>query len=926
MFDRYNLNLAVRNLRHVKLFIVGVLILIASPAHAAVTSYTVAIDAEYAPYEFITEQGEITGYTPSLLRAMQPIMHVKFQFISMNWPDAVKALNSGKVDIISMIENKDRLLQYSFSTSHSDIFQALFINQLSSAKISTLKDLAGKKIAFQANDISLFRLKDRTDFKKVIVQSKKEGFDLLENGDVDGFFTAELAGKAYTITHGFHHYQVSLALGGLFEQRFAFALTKGRTDVVNQLNDALSKLDDNGMMDDLKQQWLLKPTTIWQDHKLIILLVGLVLISITLTSIALKIMLMKNQRRLEKSERMFHALYDDAPIAFMTMNRDGEMKLANKAFLGLLDVRLDDVIGQNFRNFLLITDDGVFENKISELEKGSRKGCSCDLVARGGCLIKARIQVRVGSEHVESDDEINLAIQDMTAITLAEEKNRKLLTAIDKSAEAIAITSPSGSIEFVNQAFIELTGYSAEEAFGKNPRILKSGNQEPEYYQQMWEDLLINSRWQGRIINRKKDGSFYPALLTIAAVRNASNEVVNYIGIQQDMSEMEKLEAQFQQAQKLEAIGTLVAGIAHDFNNSLAAINGNAYLVKSKLAEGDPIRDRMTIIETSVKHSASIIRQLLTFSRKGESELSIFEVRPFLKEFEKFYASVLAEDISFQLLLEITDETIQGDIHLLQQVLNNLVNNAVYAVTANEKTASEISISSCLVDKKDAFLSLQENLANEFYVKISVVDNGCGIAAKDMPHIFEPFYTTKPEGSGSGLGLAMAYGMVSSHHGYIQVESKENERTACSIYFPVIVNDDENNLSEYTQKLLNGNNELILVVDDQDDVLETTTSLLESLGYRVVAASNGAQGLDIFESHKDELRLVITDVVMPVMGGLEMVRRIKKIKPEVKAIFITGYSTEVNSKNIPGVVKNCPFLQKPFNIVAFSRVVWKLLG
>lgn len=882
--------------------------------------YKVAIDAEYTPYEYVSENGDIMGYTPSLLRKMQPILGAKFKFIPMNWPDALQALEHGDVDIISMIETKKRLQKYAFTQSHSDIFQALFINKFSPTNISTLKDLEGKKVAFQANDISLLRLQDNTAIKKVIVTSKMQGFKLLETGAVDGFFVGEKAGKDYINKHGFKHYQLGIAIDNLFEQRFSFAMLKGRGDLVEQFNQALSQLEQKGVIEELKQTWLLKRTSIWQDHKLIILAACLIIFTMLCTVIILRIMLRKKHSQLQASEQKYRHLYNHAPVSFVTMDAKGVITLANKAFLKLIDSNMNDVVGQSFESFISPDEAPLFKENLSQLENKPNEHCSCNLISNSGHLLNTIILAEAQLDASGNLLQVNCSIEDVTAIKIAEEKNKKFLTAIDKSAEAIVITSANGTIEFVNQSFSETTGYSSEEALGKNPRILKSGNQKPEYYKQMWDDLLLHSRWQGRIINRKKDGSFYPALLTIAAVRDESGSVVNYIGIQQDMSEFEKLESQFQQAQKLEAIGTLVGGIAHDFNNSLAAISGNAFLAMNKLDADDPIRERMKIIQQAVDHSASIIRQLLTFSRKGTAEVSTVVVLPFLKEFEKFYQSVLPEDICLQLDLNITDESIQVDINLLQQALNNIVNNAVYATTEGEQKSPAVSIAACLVDKRDSFLNTQQALSNEFYVKISVIDNGSGIAEKDMPHIFDPFYTTKPEGSGSGLGLSMTYGMVSSHHGYIHFDSKEHEGTTCSLYFP-LMNKEDGSLSKEAQKLLQGNNELILLVDDQDVVLETTKNLLKSFGYRVMTALNGEQGLRAFETHKNDINLIVSDVVMPIMGGLEMARRIKKIKPEVQVVFMTGYSTDFNDKKVPGSVKDSTFIRKPFDVVEFSKII-----
>ncbi|GAV20120.1 polar amino acid transport system substrate-binding protein [Mariprofundus micogutta] len=889
-----------------------------SPALAAVGAgkiLKVAIDAEYPPYEFISENGQVHGYNHDVLLALEPILHVTFQFMPMAWPSAVKSLESGSVDLVSMIAAPERKHLYEFSNPHSKIYQALFINRVSS--LTGLEDLAGHKIAFQKNDISLLHFRHRNDIEKVIVSSKEEGFTLLQKGVIAGFFAADKAGSTHITEHGFNHFLIEKSAGGLFEQPFAFAAKKGRSKLISEINRGLILLEQSSAIDVLKQKWLMEKPSIWHDHKPSIIFFLSILICVLIIVIILKQLLSKRTRQLAITNKRYRSLYNDSPIPFCTMDMHGKILLVNKAWLDLLEWPENQIVGLYFKDLIPEFELDAFTSKFDKFIREKQiKHCPCTLITKSEKILDVIIDGRVLHR---SQNEVHCSIQDVTVAKAAERERNKLLTAIDKSAEAIVITSPNGSIEFINHAFTEITGYSSDEAIGQNPRILKSGNQGDDYYEKMWEDLLLNSKWQGRITNRKKDGSFYPALLTIAAVKNKSGDTVNYIGIQQDMSQQEKLEEQFHQAQKMEALGTLVGGIAHDFNNSLAAISGNVFLAQQILHDHEAVHSRLDVIQQSVDHSASIIRQLLSFSRKGMGESSETSILPFLKEFEKFYETLLPENISLSLSFNLDEEQAMVDVNLFQQALNNVVNNAVYAAAHASDSEPRVTINACIVDKSERFLRQQE-ATERFYIKISVSDNGNGIEERDMPFVFDPFYTTKPEGSGSGLGLSMVYGMITSHHGFIDIDSVVNQGTTCSLYLPMLEEKTETHPAKI-RKLFRGNGELILLVDDQHVILQTTGDMLKSLNYKVITADDGIMGFETFEKHRNEIALVVSDIVMPKMGGIEMARRIKKLRPETKVIFVSGYSTEQIGNKIPPAVKNCPIVSKPFKISELSEII-----
>ena len=503
-----------------------------------------------------------------------------------------------------------------------------------------------------------------------------------------------------------------------------------------------------------------------------------------------------------------------------------------------------------------------------------------------------------------------------------EEHLNILSSSVQQASEAIMIANKDGIIEYVNPSFEKLTGYSAKEVLGKSPNMLKSGVQDSVFYENMWLELNAGHSWQGRIIDQKKDGTNYPAILTISPIKNEAGEITHYVGSQQDMREYESLEKQFHHAQKMEALGTLVGGIAHDFNNSLAAISGNAYLAKMSVpANSDAIPMLDTIVNMSFR-SAEMIKQLLSFSRKDMKSMNPMLLAPFLKETFKIHKVSIPENITLNLTID--DDTLQvlGDINLLQQVILNIMNNARDAVEEIAEPLITVNLSRFEADKD--FLKKNPELKGKSFACISIRDNGAGIKEENLSHIFDPFFSTKEVGKGTGLGLSMAYGAIHSHGGVISANSTLNQGTEISIWLPLLGSEQtDTQLTPKEQSIYKGS-ETILVVDDEASVLEITHAVLKKLGYQVIIAKNGQEALTIYQDKHDEIDLLIMDVVMPVLGGIEAAAAIREINPDARIIFATGYdrshSLKRKGSDLPETV-----IPKPFSVSDLSQLIRKVL-
>jgi len=498
---------------------------------------------------------------------------------------------------------------------------------------------------------------------------------------------------------------------------------------------------------------------------------------------------------------------------------------------------------------------------------------------------------------------------------------KKLSQAVEQAAEAILITDHKGIIEYVNPAFTRITGYALDEAIGKTPAILSSGKQNREFYKKLWQTISKGNIWEGTLTDRKKSGELYPALMSIAPIK-AGNKTSHYVSIQQDMTNQLLLEDQLRQSQKMEALGTLVGGIAHDFNNMLAGITGNLYLARKNAVGFPAIVDKIKKAEILGYQAGEMIAQLLAFARKSTVQMIPLPLTSFLNEAVKLAATSIPENIT--ITTDISKEpplSISGDSSQIQQILMNLINNAGDAVAEKHKPKIHISLKS--YEATDAFRISHPHLESDWFALLTVHDNGHGISSDLLDNIFEPFFTTKLEGQKSGLGLSMVYGAMQTHGGVIDVESDLNSGTSFHLYFPLI--EQEGRASQTIDGAVEkqGSGELILVVDDDPMVCEACREVLESLDYKVLVAADGIEGLKLFTTYQQEIALVLTDVVMPEMNGLEMAKAIRAINESIPFIFSTGYDKELFANKIPH--KKDVLLTKPLSISKLSQSIQTLL-
>jgi len=490
----------------------------------------------------------------------------------------------------------------------------------------------------------------------------------------------------------------------------------------------------------------------------------------------------------------------------------------------------------------------------------------------------------------------------------AEANLRKFSVAVEHSPLSIVITDTSGKIEYVNQHFSDLTGYSSEEAIGANPKILKSGETTVEEYREMWETILAGGEWRGEFYNRKKDGGLYWEQAYLSPIRDNSNHITNFIAIKEDITERKILENQLRHSQKMEAIGQLAGGIAHDFNNILTAIIGYASIMQLKLPDDSPLKKSAEQIAATADRGATLTQGLLAFSRKQASNPVVVNLNEVLDRVHQLLLRLISEDINLEIILSSQALPVMADSVQIEQVLMNLATNARDALP--DGGGIVIKADKVKVDS-DFVLASGFGQPGE-YALLTFTDNGKGMGDDVVKHIFEPFYTTKELGKGTGLGLSIVYGIIKKHGGYISCHSTVGTGTSFHVYLPLLTGSAsvEEKVSAVSNMPDNGA-DVILVAEDNDIARDFARDILEEFGYSVLLARDGEETLEVFKENLDRIDLIILDVIMPKLKGREVYDAVMAIDPSMKILFCSGYSRDdIISQG--ALERGMNFLAKPF--------------
>jgi PAS domain S-box-containing protein len=515
--------------------------------------------------------------------------------------------------------------------------------------------------------------------------------------------------------------------------------------------------------------------------------------------------------------------------------------------------------------------------------------------------------------------------------TALQDTEKKLSEIIDFLPDATFAIDLNGKVIAWNRAIEVMTGIKAGDMLGKGDNEYSLpfyGDRRPilidlalHPYPQREKEYTAIRRTGDIIFGESYTPNLPPGDVHLSAtasvLRDSGGEIIAAIECIRNNTERKKLEAQLQQAQKMEAIGTLAGGIAHDFNNLLMAIQGNTSLMLMRTDAEDLRHEKLEAIENQVVAGSDLTKQLLGFARVGKYEMKPIDLNDVVEKSLIMFGRTKKE-ISVHKKYETSLWAVEADTSQMEQVFMNLYINAWQAMPGGGHVYLETTnLSITTNDQKSPYMKPGK------YVKISLTDTGVGMDEKTKARIFEPFFTTKAMGRGTGLGLAMVYGIVKGHNGYIDVYSEKGKGTTFNIYLPASEREALKDVK--TEEAIVTGKETILLVDDEEGIIGVVKEMLEALGYQVLTAASGRGAVDVYERNKSKIDLVILDMIMPEMGGGETFDRLKEINPEIKVVLASGYSINGEASGI--MARGCKgFIQKPARIAELSQRVRNVLG
>lgn len=627
---------------------------------------------------------------------------------------------------------------------------------------------------------------------------------------------------------------------------------------------------------------------------------------------------------LHESQRRFRDLFENSPDAIFVEDMEGNVLDVNLAASLLHGVPRDQLIGKNSIEHLV--PQNRREDARREFEKlaaGRKTRVEGESLIAGGRVTP--VEIRANLIEYDGKPALLLHVRDVTerrATQTALQSSETLFRSVwENSADGMRLTDESGTVVAVNDAFCKLVGLRQEELEGKLFTVIYAASEDTPGMLQQYRTNYATHEFTD---NREYHYTLHNGREVVLEVNHSFIELHGQpqltLSLFRDITAQRRLEEQFRQAQKMEAIGQLAGGVAHDFNNILTVIQGHASLLSA--AKLGPLEDKSANqIGQAAARAAGLTRQLLTFSRRQLIQPKKLDLNKIVGNMTNMLGRLLGEDITLQLNYCQAAPTVEADAGMMEQVLLNLAVNARDAMPKG----GQLSIRLTVIEVDDEYAARKPDARKGTFVSISVTDTGTGIAPENQPRIFEPFFTTKAVGKGTGLGLATVYGIVKQHQGWIELESSVGKGTTFRIFIPWISGDKVGNEKPTTAITVRGGEEGVLLVEDEKPVRELVARVLERYGYRIFQADTGADALEIWEHHKNEIKLVLTDLVMPNnMNGRELAEKLWAQSPGLKVIFTSGYSADIVGKDFK-LEPELNFLQKPYQPQTLALTIRRCL-
>ncbi len=632
----------------------------------------------------------------------------------------------------------------------------------------------------------------------------------------------------------------------------------------------------------------------------------------------------RTETELRDSEERYRVTFEQAAVGMAHVDVDGRFLRANDRFCDITGYPRDELLRRTFLDLTVPEDRAAADQARRDMLAGARDVYATEkrYLRMDGGVVWVNLVTTPLRDAAGAPRHFITVITDVTARKQSEEALRLRDRAIQAVSQGILITDsnqPDNPIVYASAGFERTTGYRPDEVLGKNCRFLQGRDTNRDAVAKLREAVAAGRSCSVEILNYRKDGTAFWNALSLNPVRDDGGRVGYFVGVQNDLTDRKKLEEQLQQSQKMEAIGRLAGGVAHDFNNLLTVISGYSDLLLAAPALDPAVRESVDEIRGAGKRAATLTRQLLGFSRQTMLQPKVLNLNTVVSETAKMLRRLIGEDVQFTTALDPHLGPAKVDPGQLDQVLMNLTVNARDAMPRGGR----LTVETANVTLGEDDVAAHPGCRAGPHVMLAVTDTGCGMPPDVMARVFEPFFTTKEVGKGTGLGLAMVFGIVQQSGGFIRVSSEPGHGTTFRIYLPA-VGEAYTAYADATAAPVGRGTETILLVEDDGGVRGLASISLRSHGYHVLTAVDGEDALKVAHEYDGAVDLVLSDVVMPKLSGPELVRALKARLPRLKVLYMSGYTDDAVVRH--GLLEaNVSFIQKPYTPLQLARKVRQVL-